>query len=96
MKRIPTAPHQAKFNAAKLRFKAPSARYVNTFHDFWSRLGQIDASIFGARCSKSSNGSIRWTFPKPKNSDLWWQLAIITVICITFGYISLFSIILAP
>ena len=29
-------------------------------------------------------------------NDLWWRLAIISSICVTFGYIVLVSIILAP
>ena len=42
-----------------------------------------------------SNGSAFWTFPKPKNLELWW-LFTIGAISVTFLYIVFFSIILKP
>ena len=42
------------------------------------------------------NPWLRWPVPKPKNLEQWWWAITIGVILVTYAYIVLFSIILAP
>ena len=82
MKRIPKTPQRAKFNAQKRGSRV----------QVQLRCGSKDPKVDDLRFKSS----VFWPFPKPKNLEQWWWAITIGVILVTYAYIVLFSIILAP
>ena len=85
MKRIPKTPQRAKRGSKvdDLRFNAQK------------RSSKVDDLRFNAPAARFKSTAF-WPFPKPKNLEQWWWLAVLAVILVTYAYIVLFSTILAP
>ena len=85
MKKIPKTPQRAKRGSKvdDLRFNAQK------------RSSKVDDLRFNAPAARFKSTAF-WPFPKPKNLEQWWWAITIGVILVTYAYIVLFSIILAP
>ena len=103
MKKIPKTPQRAKRGSRSYlprlsvhhALRDSTASVDDLRFNAQKRGSKVDDLRFNAPAARFKSTAF-WPFPKPKTSEQWWWLAVLAVILVTYAYIVLFSIILAP